>query len=214
MGEAGLDPIPASAESCRLTAGHSSWNPRSCQTTLGERPLLLTSDPGQAHVRSTAPSSPGSTAIGGRQSSGSSASIRHDGQYPGGTVGDKDKPPLRAGLSAAFAAVGAAAGLADDAGRHPRQPRGTAVLVAAGAVSALAGASRHGRWHRVGTARRRMRRPGANRPRPVAGHRTRPRPEPVPGLAARGLAAWSWHLRKALTVPADRQTAAYSRKRQ
>jgi DMSO/TMAO reductase YedYZ molybdopterin-dependent catalytic subunit len=59
-------------------------------------------------------------------------------------VEDKDKPLLRVGLFAAFATAGAAAGLAGNAGRRRRQPGGAAVLLAAGAVSTLAGASRPG----------------------------------------------------------------------
>ena len=69
-------------------------------------------------------------------------------------VEDKDKPLLRAGLFAAFVMAGAAAGLAGDAGRRSWQPGGAAVLLAAGAVSALAGASH----------------PGTRRPRTVIAH--------------------------------------------
>jgi hypothetical protein len=59
-------------------------------------------------------------------------------------VEDKDKPLLRTGLFAAFVTAGAAAGLAGDTGNRPWQPGGAAVLLAAGAASALAGASRPG----------------------------------------------------------------------
>jgi DMSO/TMAO reductase YedYZ molybdopterin-dependent catalytic subunit len=59
-------------------------------------------------------------------------------------VEDKDKPLLRTGLFAAFVTAGAAAGLASDASSRPCQPGSAAVLLAAGATTTLAGASRPG----------------------------------------------------------------------